>query len=74
LAERHVLEGRSTSLVSVRSFRALNTCGNQLRFKQRVSYCAIRNMHRCATSPSATGYASSSGKALVPIANERRSH
>jgi hypothetical protein len=60
LAERHVLEGEEHIALQL---RALNTGGNQLRFKRRVTYCAIWNMHRCCTSPSVTDCASSSAKA-----------
>jgi len=70
--------GRSTSLVSAKSWRALNTCGNQLRFKWRATYWARWNMHRCCTSPSATHCASSSeieraSNPFAPVARRRNS-
>ena len=60
LGERHVREREEHIALQREIVRTLNTCGNQLRFKRRVTYCAIWNMHRCCTSPSATNCANSS--------------
>jgi hypothetical protein len=60
LGERYAREREEHIALQREMSRALNTCRNQLRFKTRVSYCAIWNMHRCCTSPSATNCPNSS--------------
>ncbi len=64
LADRRVLEGEEHIARQREIVSRLEDLREPVTFQTaRATYCAIWNMRRCCTSPSATDYASSSAKA-----------